>query len=165
MPELPTPATAQMLANRALQRACGTDCIRWATELLEQGVESPAIRQLAGAPSVASASELTELRNRIFVDLGLAGVSTRQALLLYVRMILTTTSDMIWAYSQLAGLYQQSELMDVLLPFWLLHWANADLATGARQHYVENVTRENVDEAMVSNAQAFLSTFEQIYSG
>ena len=164
MPEMPTPATAQMLANRALQRACSADCIRWATELLEQGIESPAIRQLAGAPSATSVSELTELRNRIIADLGLAHVSTRQALLLYVRMILMTAPDMTWAYSQLAALYQESELMDILLPFWLLHWANADLASGARQHYVDNVTIENTDEAMASNAEAFLSTFEQVYS-
>ena len=164
MPEVPTPATAQMLANRALQCACSEDCVRWAEELLEVGIDSSAIRQLAGAPSGTSASELTELRDRGLADLGLAGVSTRQALLLYVRMILATTSDMTQAYSLLAALYQKSQLMDVLLPFWLLHWASFDLATGAEQHYVDNVTRDNIDEAMASNTQAFLATFEQAYS-
>ncbi len=168
MPPVITRQTARILAERALHGSIDPDIVKWATELLVEGSDSLSLRKLAGLTEPLNPFEVSELRDRVLLDLGLADVGRDQAVLLLVRAILVDVQDadshsMERAYSDIDHLYVRNGHMFELADLSRVHWAKLELDDGPHQWSWNGAGRHNIDRIMHEEASEFLREFDNTY--
>lgn len=154
------PTTARILANRALSRTCGQECVDWALNLLEQGHDGMALCVLACMHPPHNHFELAELRDTALADLKLAEIQPPQALNLYaveiMKSALSDKIDSLRALQALRDIYCEDDCQQNLHDFYLLYHAYTDLQEYEEQYYWDDATSENIDSLVKQHFESFI---------
>jgi hypothetical protein len=156
----PSVSTERILAEKALQKTCGQQCIDWAVGMLERGQESHYLLRLAAMTPPYNHFEIADLRDRTLCDLGIAEMGPSEAVLSYARELLRTAladrENIADAIAEVAQLCITSNYQNELFDFYLMHDAYEDLQTQGVQWYWEGATTENINALMRDRAQQFV---------
>jgi hypothetical protein len=156
--------TNMILARRALGQLRGGDAAEWACEQLSSGLDTPHLRQLAGAPHAANSFELEELFDRTAREMGLDVLSTEGAVVVYAQELAreyiraAVTREAL--LEDLCQLYTAHADVSRLQPFFLLRWTDFDFAHSGESHYYPGATKENFEEVLRSEIDALLGASE-----
>lgn len=152
--------TARILAERALRRDCGQECVDWALAMLEEGRDGHHLAMLAGETPPHDALELQRLRDGALRELGIPEPERQAALSAYasecVRALCGDEAGLEDALDSLRDLYLACGSPDELQDFYLLHWAYSDLREQEVQWYWEGADRTNIVAVVRQRAEAFL---------
>jgi hypothetical protein len=153
-------STAEIVARRALERSCGSECVDWAVSMLAEGFDSPHIRILAGKHGPHNHFELASLRDRALDELEVGVVSPHEAVRVFAKETLEAAikgdADLRAAIETVSQLYIESDYPGDLLDFYLLRNAYRDLQTFGDQFYWPNADRSNILDIMKTCAEAFV---------
>lgn len=153
------PSTAEILARRALEKACGGECVEWAITMLEQGYDSRSLRILASSDPPFNHFELAELRERALEDVG-APIESEHALTTFAADILRAGlagERRLWeAVVHVKDLCIDADYARELYPFYLLAFAAEDLEHEPVQWYWEGASRSNIDQIIREQARIFV---------
>jgi hypothetical protein len=153
------PSTAEILARRALQKACGGECVDWAIAMLERGYDSRSLRILAGTDPPFNHFELAELRDKALDDIG-ASREPENALTTFAAEILRSGlagERRLWeAVVHVKDLCIEADYARELYPFYLLAFAAEDLEHEPVQWYWEGADRSNIDRIIREQARIFV---------
>jgi hypothetical protein len=157
--------TAEILAHRALEMTCGQECVDWAVGLLIDGRDSMCLRRLAGAEAPHNHFELATLRDGTLEELGVEAVSREAALTGYarerLRAAIAGTADLTTEIEVVSQLCSGRDDVPLLVEFYLLHNAYADLQTSDLQWYWPEANRSNILAIMRQRAERFVSNESQ----
>jgi hypothetical protein len=141
--------TTKILARKALDRACGQECVDWAISLLERGYSMRNIEILAGMMPPFNHFEIAQLRNSVLLDIGAPELSHGDAVHAYAgelaAEVLRNDADMVQLVAELADLCIAEGYPPELYDSYLLYNAWQDLRSAEIQWYVTDATRENID--------------------
>ncbi len=132
--------TAQILAERALQKPCDEQCVDWAIGLLESGRETSATCRLAAKLTPHNHFELASLRDQLLSELGVFGTSDNDAIILYSAELLGRANDgridLDTAIAEVKNMYVSNDYdPHEIHAFYLLYFARVDLKEGLRKTY------------------------------
>ena len=158
-----TVTTLEILARRALNLPCGQECVDWAIDMLLMDVDTPHLRQLAGAIAPFSTFELSQMRDRALEELGAPAVAPADAPIVFarerLRLALDGKADLVDEVYEIAQLSLGLDRR-LLFDFELLWWAYQDLEVEDTQHYWEGADRTNILDIMASKAREFILRHE-----
>ncbi len=154
--------TAQILAERSLQKPCDEQCVDWAIHLLESGHETTATCRLAAKLRPHNHFDLTSLRDQILTELGVIGTSNDDAITSYAAELLAHandgTMDMDAAIDEIKDMYVSNDLApDEIYDFYLLYFARTDLRDQEFQYYWPDADRSNIENITRDRISEFLS--------
>lgn len=153
--------TAHILSGKALQHACGAECVDWATAMLLKGHDGEALVELAGMSPPHNHFELAPLRDRALVEVGAPDVGPGAAVETYAaelwRMVLAGDADLAETLATVKDLSLRHDHPGDLWDFYLLYHARDTLWSGGPQHYWEGATRETIDGIVLRRAEAFVA--------
>lgn len=156
------PTTAQAVFGRVFERGDAPALVAWATILLENGSDSRMVLALASLSAPYTLSEVFALRDKVLGELGVLQVGKTEACVRYAREVAAATvesgdQDLGPLIEFLGQLYTETNSPDELLDFYLMKCAAADSREGREQHYVDGVTRDNLDARMRDVLHRFLA--------
>jgi hypothetical protein len=153
--------TAHLLLDRSLGDTAGQECVDWAIGMLEEGRDGYYLTRLAGMLPPHNHFEISNLRDKALIELGIADMSADDAVVAYavelLRNAIHSDSSLIRSIATLAGLYVANEYQCELNDFYLLHYAYEDLQHDDIQWYWNGATRKNILNIMRERARQFLS--------
>lgn len=156
------PTTSRILADKALMRTCGQECVDWAFAMLEQSHDDESLCVLACMSPPYNHFEMAELRDKALFSLNLGDIQRPEALRMYaketMKAALTAGKDLGAALSILRDLYYEGDSLLELQDFYLLYYAYMDLQDSEDQHYWQAATRDNIDEIVLQRFTAYLNT-------
>lgn len=154
--------TAPILADKALQRTCGQECVDWAVSMLEQGHDNPGITMLAGLSPPFNHFEVAGYRDRSLRELGITDVSDSIAVTTYVaerlRLALSGEADLAATLCVIKDLCVARDYPRDIYDFYLLYFAHTDLQESEFQWYWPEATRENIVSIIRQRAEAFFQS-------
>ena len=158
---LPRVTTARILANKALQNACGRECVDWAVSMLEAGADTPHLRILAGELPPYNHFVVAQLRDAALHELNLAepvgDVAVRKYAVERLRAALAGDEDLIEVLSVVKDLCISHDYQKDLYDFYLLFFAYSDLQEEPHQWYWAGATRENIVSVIRQRARDFVA--------
>jgi hypothetical protein len=150
----------RILAEKALQKTCGQQCVDWALGMLESGHDGSYLQRLAAMSPPHNHFEIAALRDRALEEQGIAAVTHRDALTLYARELLRNAladrETIENAVAEVACLCWTNDYIKELFDFYLLHFAYEDLRDEEIQWYWDGATRANVQSLMRERAERFV---------
>ncbi len=157
---MPTITTAHILGRRALQKACGQECVDWATAMLVDGHDGETLVELAGMSPPYSHFELAPLRDRALCEIGAPDLGPDRAIEAYVaevlQLMLAGEADIGDTLRDLKDLSVMHDHAHGLSDFYVLYHARDTLQDYTVQHYWDGATRENIDDIVWREAEAFV---------
>ena len=154
--------TAQVLAERALNEACGQSCVEWAISMLEQGKDGTHLRMLASMSPPFNHFEVAEYRDRSLEELGVGNTADAEAINMYaaevLRLAATDEAELPSALARVKDLCVGFNYPKNLYDFYLLHFAYSDLQDSEVQWYWKGADRSNIDSIIEERVRAFLSS-------
>lgn len=164
-----TVTTARILADKALQRACGQECVEWAVSMLEQGHDGHYLSMLAGTCPPFNHFEIADYRDRSLRELGITDISKEAAVTAFsveqLRLALAGEVDLIATITLIKDLCIEREYQRNIFDFYLLYCAYADLQESEVQWYWKGATRGNIVSIIRARAEVFLQSSEDIEPG
>ncbi|HET7433790.1 MAG TPA: hypothetical protein VFN10_03655 [Thermoanaerobaculia bacterium] len=146
-----------------LDHACGTECIAWAIQMLENGYDSHTLRILAGLTTPLNHFEICALRDRVLEELQPPELAIEDPVSAHVAELvfeaIRDPSAVQKVFARVAQVAIELDYPDNLMPFYKLHFAADDLLHAEEQWYWDGATRENIDEIMLQEAQRFVAQF------
>jgi hypothetical protein len=157
---MPIVTTARLVANQALQLACGQECVDWAIGMLEDRCDGPFLRMLASRCPPYNHFEIADNRDRAFEELGLRYPGDSAAINLYgaerIRIALDGGEDLAVTLHVLRDTCIARGYKE-LYEFYMLSFAYERLQAGEGQLYWPDATLENIF-AIVRNEAEKLAT-------
>lgn len=154
-------STAQILAERALQKTCDERCIQWAIDLLESGYDSGEVCRLSTMRPPHNHFELASLRDKVLDELGFQSISKDDAITMYVTELI---SDALSGRSGLDDVLEQvkefcvaNDYQSNIHDFYLLYYARLDLREQDYQYYWPEADRSNIDACTVERMRLFVN--------
>ncbi len=155
--------TAQILAERALQKSCSEQCVNWAIGLLESGCESPTACRLAAKCPPHNHFELASLRDQVLEELGVIDTPHDEAIIDFAAELLSRaedeTMDLDAAIEMVKDLCVANNYQADLHDFYLLYFARTDLREREYQYYWSDADRSNIDEVTRERVRRFLTEY------
>lgn len=152
--------TVRILAEKALQRQCGQECIDWAIGLLEKGRDGDNVERLAGMLPPFNHFQLAALRDQTLREQGKqdvdVSIAIREFAAEHLSRALSGDLDLIEAIDAVKNLCVTHDYDKSLHDFYLLYWAYSDLSDGPCQWYWPDATRDNIDSLIRQTAERFL---------
>ena len=156
--------TSRILAYKQLQGFNIDQAVDWAVEMLCLGYETPSILILAGISKPTNFFETEKHLLDSLKELGITLPEKHEAILGYCKYLIGQISQSISVRANLYELHKvadTTERDDSIFDFYLFSWAWADLEYGqAYQHYVPEVTKDNIEELLISRAIEWLKDNE-----
>jgi len=135
-------------AHLALGRSPSTLWVEWAVAELLAGRDSPNLRVLAGLSEPFDHHETVLITERALAEVAKTGAQTdavRTYVVVLLEWILEGRADRSAALSELALMCIESGYPETLMPFYLLHFAQLDLAAHGDQHYWDGANPSNIE--------------------
>lgn len=159
-----TVTTSRILAEKALQRCCGEQCVAWAIGLLESGHEEETVLELAGQLPPFNHFEIAALRDRVLRELGVVVPDTAAAITVYSLELFRDSFDndqrLIEALHIVAELGIANDYQDNLKVFYDLRWAYDDLQRFGIQWYWNGAHHDNILDIVRAEVSSFLLSKE-----
>lgn len=154
--------TAHILSRKALQEACGSECVEWATAMLLDGHDGEALVELAGMSQPHNHFVLAPLRDRALAEIGAPDFGPDRAVETYaaelLRMMLAGEANLAPTLRDVKDLSLSHDHRDALWDFYLLYHARGTLQDSEVQFYWEGATRANIDDIVRRHAARFVTT-------
>ena len=139
----------------------GRDAAEWATDQLARGVDTPHLRQLAGETGNEDRAEIEDLFDRTLRELGVTPPPRDQAIYLHACFLaqdyLAGRLGREALLVRLCDLCIDTDYRRDLWPFYVLRFAHSELQENTYTSYRADVTRENFDEKLREEIDAFLA--------
>ena len=152
--------TARILADKAIQMACGEECVDWAMQLLESGHDTDYVARLAGMLPPHNHFEIADMRDRVLQELGQLDVPPSEAIRQYAVDILKSAlngeSELLDAIARVKNVCGDYGCEPDVYDFYLLYFAHCDLQETDVQFYWPGATRENIVAIIRDRAEAFV---------
>jgi hypothetical protein len=152
--------TAFILADKALERACGQACVDWAIAMLEEGRDGHYLSRLAGMLPPYNHFELAALRDLALGEQGIPALGPSEAVRTFaaerLRLALSGEADLMDSVAEVQALCVAHDYMTELYDFYLLYWAYRDLSDVGHQWYWPEATPENIQGIIRSHAERFV---------
>jgi hypothetical protein len=152
--------TAHVLADKALKRICGQQCVDWAITMLEEGRDGHYLTMLAGQLPLFNPFVMEDLRDRALVELGIPDMDASRAVRTFAverfRQALRGEADLVETLALVSDLCIKQDYSPVLYDFYLLKNAYDDLPQGF-QYYWPDATAENIVSLIRQRAQQFVN--------
>jgi hypothetical protein len=153
--------TAQLLAEKALQKPCGQHCVDWAIGMLEEGRDGHNLTMLAGMLPPYNHFEIAALRDRALRELGIADIDREHAERTYasecLRLGLAGESNLLEAVSEIKDLCIANNYQKDIFDFYLLYFAYEDLECRGQQYYWPGANRDEIESIIRKRAEQFLA--------
>lgn len=134
---------------KALQRACGQDCVDWAIGLLEKNASTRNVEILAGMTPPFNPFEMSALRDRVLEDLGVPELSRDEAVVAYAAELaadaVADDRSPFTLLKELSELCIAEDYLRELHNCYLLSNAWEDLLDRSIQWYWEGATLDNIE--------------------
>src|ERR1043165_9798094 len=157
------PTRAQLLADRALDKAPTDAWVQWAVNELLAGQDSPHLRILAGERPPFDPFEISALLDKVLSELAVAVPSRDKAMLAYAAELADTLvksqANDVAPLRQLRDLCIESGYPKYLYNFYLLAFAEQDLQAGGVQFYWLGATPANIRQLILDCANEWLGEF------
>ncbi|CRX38457.1 hypothetical protein [Estrella lausannensis] len=155
------PTTARILADKALMRTCGQECVDWALGMLDQGHDGEAFCVLACMSPPYNHFEMAELRDKALSSLNLGDIQLSEALWGYAKETMKATikgeKDVGSALNLLRILYFEGGFLQELQDSYLLYYAYMDLQESEYQYYWDGATRDNINQIVLQHFTSCLT--------
>ena len=156
------PTTARILAERALEMACGQLCVDWAVGLLVEGHSGHYVQMLASLDPPLNPFEVADLRDRTLREMGASALVGPQAILTYARELLIGLlqgqGEIVDVLATLKDLCIRHDYDRDLFDFYRLFFAYRDLQTTANQWYWPGASRDNIESIVLQRAAQFVES-------
>jgi hypothetical protein len=156
----PSVSTERILAEKALRKTCGQQCVDWAVGMLERGLDTPHLLRLAAMLPPHNHFELANLRDRALDELTITDISQSEAITAYAKDILRTAlenaTNIIDAVAEVSQLCIASDYHRPIFDFFLLDNAYDELQSQMVQWYWDGATAENIVSLMRQRAEEFI---------
>ena len=163
------PSTARLVAEKALERTCGENCVEWAVAQLCAGKEGHHLAMLAGMVPPHNHFEIAALRDAAFRELGIESLSKRDAIRTFAEELLrdALADDALLraAVREVAALVIADNFRHDLFDFYLLDCAFNDLATGTFTYHWREATRDNIARLTRTRTLALLEEGKPAFLG
>jgi hypothetical protein len=157
--------TSRILAEKALQKTCGQQCVDWAIEMLVRGHDTHHLLRLGAMLPPFNHFEIAELRDLALADLEIADLGLTQAVTCYavdlLRTALTKDSEaIVHAIAAVSQLCFASNYQKDIFDFYLLDNAYDDLRSHGVQFYWPDAKIDNIVSLMRNRAEQFVRDHE-----
>ena len=153
--------TAQILAEKALNKLCGQTCVDWAITMLEEGRDGHYLTRLAGMLPPYNHFEVADLRDRTLREQRIPDLDDTAAVRTFaaeaLRLALAGDVALISAVEAVKDLYIAQDYLKELYDFYLLYWASSDLRDSEVQWYWPGATRQNIESIIRQRTVKFVS--------
>jgi len=159
--------TYKIVAFSEIDRFDPTECIDWAIEMLELGYESPNLIKLAGCYGSKSYFEVEPYIEPAVRELRLSLKTGEDAIISYSYFFVSKIAnrkDVRNCLAMLYGFCHAREYDEVVLDFFLLHWAWGDIDCNGYQHYWDGADISNIEETTVTVAIEWVKKYKNRYS-
>lgn len=160
------PTTRAIRAWRALDEPPDQRWVEWAVRLLQEGVDTPTLRILAGLSDPLDRGEATRILDRVLLELNLPPLERQGAIRAYVSELL---EELLSDPQRVGGVLDELRRMCLendhdrtLMPFYLLAHARSDLQAQNMQHYWAGADRTNIDAIVREEAQRWLIQYGRV---
>lgn len=154
--------TARILADKALQKVCGQECVDWAMSMLEQGGDGHYLAMLATMSPPFNHFEIASYRDHALKELGISDIDASRAVSTYaaerLRLLLNDEADPVSVLGVIKDLCVANGYQRDIFDFYLLYLAYTDLQEYETQWYWNGATRENIVSIIRQGAEAFIQS-------
>lgn len=151
-------STLRILAHKALQEACGQDCVDWATSMLVAGHDGHNLTMLASSNPPYNHFELADLRDQALVEIGAPVFEGDEAILAYakerLRLALEGEANLVETLRDIKDYCVSHDYLESLYDFYLLYHAYDSLQGSTVQWYWDGANRDNILDIIRERAEA-----------
>jgi hypothetical protein len=154
--------TTRILADKALQKTCGQNCVDWAISMLELGYDGHYLTMLAGITPPFNHFELSDFRDRALRELKIPETNPNDSVTAYTAEILNSLlqnkTEISVSLAKIKEMCVKSDYQKNIYDFYLLYFAYTDLQESEMQWYWPNADRKNIVDIILQRAKDFLKS-------
>lgn len=154
----PIASTAEILGRKALGRDVDAAWVDWACGMLAAGFDTEHLRILAGEHAPYEQFALQHLTDKVFAELGVDLSDKERSIRSYIsylaQRVLAGELHAFRALGSLKDLFYELDYTPYLQRSYLLFHAKEQLLTEKYQYYLDEATKENIDDLITQHFQA-----------
>ena len=154
--------TTRILAEKALQKTCGQNCLDWAISMLELGYNGHYLTMLAGISPPFNHFELSDFRDRALRELKIPETNPKDSVTAYTAEILTSllnnNARIVASLAEIKEMCIKADYQSNIYDFYLLYFAYTELQESEVQWYWPNADRKNIVDIIIQRAKEFLKS-------